>query len=144
MKPTKESVAAVIRNETGQFLIVKRDPDDPTDKLAGVWGFPAATLKEGESEADALKRIGTSKLGVTLKPKQKIGDQEAERESFTLHLTDYEAEIIDGTPVVPQSDNSVSQYVEWKFTNDPSELVPATKLGSLCSRVFLNSVNVRW
>ena len=75
MKPVKRSVAVVVRRSQdpadggtladGEFLIVRR-PDDPGDPLAGVWGLPAVTLRDGEDERAAVVRAGRVKLGVEL------------------------------------------------------------------------------
>ena len=69
----KRSVAVVVRGpEAGTFLVVKR-PDDPADPLAGVWGFPAVTLADGEDERAAVIRAGRDKLGVELAPGGRLG-----------------------------------------------------------------------
>jgi 8-oxo-dGTP diphosphatase len=49
-KPLKKSVSIIVRNENDEFLVVKR-PKDPNDRLAGVWGFPAATLRSDEADS---------------------------------------------------------------------------------------------
>lgn len=134
----------VIKNDKGKFLIVKR-PDSEEGPLAGVWGFPAVTLKENESEIEAARRVGLTKLGVDVEVGQKIGERTAERETFILDLSDYEATIHDGQmPSVPQSDTTVTQYVGLKYTSDPNDLFPAAQRGSLCSQVYLSSIGVDW
>src|SRR5690606_2237065 len=49
---TKRSVAVLIRHpdDATQVLLVQR-PDDDED-LPGVWGLPAATLRDGETRDD--------------------------------------------------------------------------------------------
>jgi uncharacterized protein len=133
----KRSVAVVVRGpEAGTFLVVKR-PDDPADPLAGVWGFPAVTLAEGEDERAAVIRVGRDKLGVELVPGGRLGQASADRGTYLLVLADYEATITDGTPSVPQPDPSVTQYVEWRYAADPAELAEAADRGSLCAQIFL-------
>ena len=61
----------------------------------------------------------------------------ADRGDYLLVLADYEATIVDGTPVVPQADASVTQYVEWRYAADPAVLVEAAARGSLCAQIFL-------
>ncbi len=137
MTMIKRSVAVVVRGpEAGTFLVVKR-PDDPADPLAGVWGFPAVTLADGEDERAAVVRAGRDKLGVVLEPGNRLGQASADRGAYRLVLADYEAAIVDGTPAVPQPDASVTQYVEWRFTADPAELAEAAGRGSLCAQIFL-------
>lgn len=144
MKPIKNSVAVVIKNNQGQFLVVKR-PEYEDGPLAGVWGFPAITLHENESEQDAILRTGRTKLGVALEVNNKIGERTADRGSYVLHLSDYSATIVgDNTPSVPQSDTSMTQYDEFKYTSDPAVLFPAAQNGSLCSQVYLSSIGADW
>ena len=133
----KRSVAVVVRGpEAGTFLVVKR-PDDPADPLAGVWGFPAVTLADGEDERAAVVRVGREKLGVVVEPGGRLGQASADRGAYRLVLADYEATIVEGTPSVPQPDKSVTQYVAWRFTADPAELAEAADRGSLCAQIFL-------
>jgi 8-oxo-dGTP diphosphatase len=144
MKPTKNSVAVVIRNEKGEFLVVKR-PDDEPGALAGVWGFPAITLKDGESEQEGVLRTGQVKLGAQLRVIEKLGDKTADRGEYTLHLSDFTAELVeDDLPSVPQADTSMTQYTDLKYTNDSQVLFPAAQKGSLCSQIYLQSLGLTW
>jgi len=137
MAKIKRSVAVVVRGpEAGTFLVVKR-PDDPGDPLAGVWGLPAVTLADGEDERAAVVRAGRDKLGVDLAPGPRLGEASADRGDYQLVLADYEATIVDGTPVVPQPDTSVTQYVDWRYAADPATLAEAAARGSLCAQIFL-------
>jgi 8-oxo-dGTP diphosphatase len=129
--------------EGNKFLVVQR-PNDPEDRPAGVWGFPAVTLQPGEDERAAAHRVGKLKLGVGLSIGKKVGEKTGDRGSYLLHLSDYEATIVEGTPSVPQSDGSVTQYADYRFTDDPTVLFEAARKGSLCSQVFLESIGRRW
>jgi ADP-ribose pyrophosphatase YjhB (NUDIX family) len=144
MKPVKRSVAVVVRPGPadggsppgGEFLIVRR-PDDPGDPLAGVWGLPAVTLLDGEDERAAVVRAGRVKLGVELAAGARIGEKTADRGGYVLRLADYEATILDGTPAVPQPDESMTQYTACRYTADPGALAEAAARGSLCAQVLL-------
>jgi 8-oxo-dGTP diphosphatase len=128
----KRSVAVVVRDARGRFLIVQR-PDDQDDPLAGLWGLPAVTLLPGEDEVSAASRAGRIKLGVQLLVGSKIGSAV----DHGLHLSDYEATILSGTPTVPQPLAGVTQYTACRFTSDASTLAEAARRGSLCARVLL-------
>jgi hypothetical protein len=146
MKPVKRSVAVVVRRAGrpaeggsppgGEFLIVRR-PDDPGDPLAGVWGLPAVTLLDGEDERAAVVRAGRVKLGVGLAAGPRIGEKAADRGGYVLRLADYEATILGGVPVVPQPDDSMTQYTACRYTADPGTLAEAAARGSLCAQLFL-------
>ena len=139
MGTVKHSVAVVVRDETGAFLAVKR-PDDPEDPLAGLWGLPAVSLRDGETERDAVTRAGRVKLGVELTPGEKIGTKTADRGSYVLTLTDYCATVVSGDVAVPQPDVSMTQYTEARFVTDPAILAEAARRGSLCAQIYLESV----
>jgi 8-oxo-dGTP diphosphatase len=146
MKPVKRSVAVVVRrpgrpaagdaSAAGEFLIVRR-PDDPGDPLAGAWGLPAVSLRDGEDERAAVVRAGRVKLGVELAVGARIGEKSADRDGYRLRLADYEATVLAGVPAVPQPDHSVTQYTECRYTTDPGTLTGAAARGSLCAQVFL-------
>jgi ADP-ribose pyrophosphatase YjhB (NUDIX family) len=133
VKPLKRSVALVIEGPDGRVLLVRRPEDD--DSLPGVWGLPAATLHQGESEPAALLRVGREKLGVAVRPLRPIGEDQAERADYRIVMRDWQAEIASGDPTVPQPGPG-TQYVELRW-GDPAELGPATEAGSLCARVLL-------
>jgi 8-oxo-dGTP diphosphatase len=149
MTRIKESVAVVIRNAEGDFLVTRR-PDDPADPLAGLWGFPAITRGDGETGRAAAHRIGPLKLGVQLSVGAKLGERTADRADHVLRLENFEASIIDGTPVVPQPGGpmtefgTVTQYVACRFTRDAGVLAEAARRGSLCAQIFLEAVGSDW
>jgi 8-oxo-dGTP diphosphatase len=117
---------------TDGLLLVRRPDDD--ESLPGVWGLPAASLAEGESEEDAVRRAAREKLGVEVVPVRPIGTDGA--------MTDWEARIAAGRPSVPQPGPN-TQYTELRW-GDPLELVPAAREGSLCSRVLLRARGLDW
>ncbi len=114
------------------LLLVRRPEDD--ESLPGVWGLPAASLAEGETEEDAVRRAGREKLGVDVDPLRAVAQEAA--------MTDWEVRIVAGTPTVPQ-DGRGTQYTELRW-GDPRELVPAAREGSLCSRALLRARGVDW
>jgi 8-oxo-dGTP diphosphatase len=131
LKSPKRSISLVIEGPEG-LLLVRRPEDD--ESLPGVWGLPAASLGEGESEEDAVRRAGREKLGVEVAPVHAIG-----REG---RMTDWEARIVAGTPSVPQQGPN-TQYTELRW-GDARELVPAARQGSLCSRALLRARGLDW
>jgi len=136
-------VSIIVKHANGDFLVVKR-PNDPSDNLAGVWGFPAVTLRDDETDVKGLKRAAKSKLGIEVGIIKRLGESTHEGPDYILKLTDYEVFITKGIPKVPQTDQSVTQYTEYKFTNDPAVLIPAAKKGSLCTQIFLKDLNINW
>jgi ADP-ribose pyrophosphatase YjhB (NUDIX family) len=127
----KQSISLVIEGPAGVLLV--RRPDDD-DSLPGVWGLPATSLREDESEHEALLRAGREKLGVEVEPVAPIGSEATMR--------DWAVRIVEGEPRVPQAGDG-TQYAELRW-GEPAELAPAARAGSLCSRVLLRSVGSSW
>jgi hypothetical protein len=119
--------------ESPEGLLLVRRPDDDED-LPGVWGLPAVSLAPGESEEEAVRRAGRAKLGVDVEPVERVGREQS--------MTDWEARIVSGRPVVPQP-GPHTQYTELRF-GEPSDLVPAAREGSLCCRVLLRARGLDW
>jgi ADP-ribose pyrophosphatase YjhB (NUDIX family) len=127
----KRSIALVI--ESGGAILLVRRPDDDAD-LPGLWGLPAASLQDGESEHEALLRAGRDKLGVEIEPTELVGEEGS--------LRDWGARVVSGEPRVPQPAGG-TQYVELRW-GEPAELAPAARAGSLCARALLRSVGSSW
>lgn len=141
-KRVEQSVAMVIRDALGQFIAVKRADDD--ESLPGVWGLPATSLRDGETNEHAVLRAGREKLGIAVKVLHLVGTDRIERECYILELSDYEVAVVSGVPMVPQRDKTVSQYTELQYTKDLGLLVEAAQRGSLCSRILLDSERYSW
>jgi 8-oxo-dGTP diphosphatase len=124
-------VSVVVERPDG-LLLVRRPDDD--ESLPGVWGLPAVSLAPGESEEDGVRRAGRDKLGVELRPLRAVG--------VDATMTDWEAELVDGEPEVPQP-GPHTQYAELRW-GEPAELRPAARQGSLCSRVLLRARGLDW
>jgi ADP-ribose pyrophosphatase YjhB (NUDIX family) len=132
VKPLKQSVALVIERDDA-LLLVRRPEGD--ESLPGEWGLPAATLRPGEDEQDAVRRAGMDKLGVEVRPLRPLGEAEDERPAYRIRMRDWAVEIAAGEPSVPQPGEG-TQYERCRW-GDPAELVPAARRGSLCARVLL-------
>jgi ADP-ribose pyrophosphatase YjhB (NUDIX family) len=132
VKPLKHSVSLVIEGPRGVLLVRRPEHDE---SLPGEWGLPAATLRPGEDEQEALRRAGREKLGVEVRPLRALGEAEDERSGYRIFMRDWAVEIAAGEPAVPQP-NEGTQYERWRW-GAPAELVPAARHGSLCARVLL-------
>jgi ADP-ribose pyrophosphatase YjhB (NUDIX family) len=127
----KHSVSLVIEGAAG-LLLVRRPEDD--ERLPGVWGLPAVSLAEGETEREALLRAGRDKLGVEVEPLEPIGTERTAAHA----MRDWGARIAAGEPRVPQAAGG-TQYVELRW-GDAAELEPAARAGSLCARALLRAL----
>ncbi|HEY1275800.1 MAG TPA: NUDIX domain-containing protein [Thermoleophilaceae bacterium] len=130
----KESISLVIPHPRGdgRILLVRRPDDD--ESLPGLWGLPAASLREGESAEDGVRRAGREKLGIAVGPGRCIGEAEADRPGYRIRMRDFEARIESGAPAVPQPFGG-TQYTDWRW-GEPADLNPAADAGSLCARIL--------
>ena len=150
--PVKRAVSLAVpeswaeEGTAGRVLAVLRPPDDP--ELPGLWGLPATSLEEGEHWEEALVRAGLEKLGVNVEPVRMLAEGTQDRPGaagpsegvgYTLHMRVFQARILRGKPLVPQSEGSGTQYREWRWA-EPGALRPAADRGSLCTRLYLDSL----
>jgi ADP-ribose pyrophosphatase YjhB (NUDIX family) len=131
----KRSVSLVIEGPGGVLLVRRPDGDE---SLPGVWGLPAASLEQGESEQDAVRRAGRDKLGLEVEPLRPVGSER----NRSAAMRDWAVRIAAGEPSVPQQAGG-TQYVDWRW-GDASELAPAARAGSLCARALLRSLGSSW
>jgi 8-oxo-dGTP diphosphatase len=132
VKPLKQSVSLVIEGPDG-LLLVRRPEGD--ESLPGAWGLPAATLRPGESEEDAVRRAGREKLGVEVRARRVLGEASSERPEYRILMRDWEVEISEGEPAVPQAGEG-TQYETLRW-GEAADLEPAARRGSLCAQVLL-------
>ena len=98
---------AVIRNETGQFLLVQeRKPS-----AYGKWNLPAGHVHDGESESEAAIREVKEETGfdiiVTDEPLLVIEDPEKQR-----HFVIYKGRIIGGELRIPGEEILDAKWLE--------------------------------
>ena len=136
---TRRAVAVAVLRDDGLVLAVLR-PDEPGEELPGVWGLPALTLRAGESPEAGMRRLGREKLGARLTPLDVLAESQERRESYTLHMTVYEASLA-GEPRLPPRKPSAAgtlyEAIEWRPAASFRE---AAQAGSLCCRLLLNTL----
>ncbi len=142
MKRIGNAVSYIIYNkDRSMVLSVKRPSNDRN--LPNVWGLPAGTVKKGEKYEDAVLRSGIEKLGVKLKIIKELNEGNIERKDHILHMKLYEVEIIEGEPKVKQPYPKVTQYQKLRWA-EPDSLKKAADRGSLCSQLYLKSLDIEW
>lgn len=92
---TIQVVAALIRNEKGEFLICQR----PANKSrALLWEFVGGKVEKNETPRDALIRECHEELAITVNPTQIFDQVTHAYDDVTVHLTLFFATITSGTP----------------------------------------------
>lgn len=142
-KPIKFAIAVLLKNpsDNNKFLAVKRPPED---RLANVWGLPAASVKENELPEDAVRRVGTEKLCTKIEPTAFIGIKYDDRGDYNLILADIEARLVGEEPNVANSKSLSTRYIGQQWTNDYTKLIEAASKGSLCSQIVLDKKNIKY
>jgi A/G-specific adenine glycosylase len=67
--PHREAAVAVIRDDRGEILLVKRPG---RGLLGGLWSFPGGVLKEGDTPVAGLRRLLREELGLKVIPGRKL------------------------------------------------------------------------
>ncbi|MCY3600021.1 MAG: NUDIX domain-containing protein [Gemmatimonadetes bacterium] len=138
-RPSRPAMALVIEDPGSaggarRWLLVRRPDDDPD--LPGVWGLPAGSPADGETDDALVRRIGREKLGVETEDLGRLSEGHLDRPGYRLEMRLHAARIVAGEPRVPQAVPGVTQYSEcdWK---PPAELRSGADRGSLCCRLAL-------
>lgn len=135
------SISAAIFDASRTKVVGILRANDPEDRLAGLWGLPAVSLRGVENDHDAILRIGKQKLGTILTPIMLLGEKTAMvSEVLELTLRLWEASF-ENPPDFNQrdlTDKTVSQYVTWAWKS-PDELIPAARKKSLCTQLLLEN-----
>jgi A/G-specific adenine glycosylase len=79
--PHREAAVAVIRNDRGEILLVKRPG---RGLLGGLWRFPGGALEEGDAPAAALRRSLRTELGLKAIPGRELAAVEHGYSHFTV------------------------------------------------------------
>jgi 8-oxo-dGTP diphosphatase len=94
MRPTIRVVAAVIERD-GRYLITQRRA---TAVLPLLWEFPGGRVETGETDATALRRELSHRLGVTIEPGQLISFVTHPYDKYAVDLYLYECTLLGGEP----------------------------------------------
>ena len=117
----REVVAALIWRE-GKFMICRR----PEGKArAGLWEFVGGRAEEGETLEEALVRECREEIGVTVSVGAPYMEVTYDYPDIPVHLTLFEAEIIDGVPT-PMEHNAIAWIGAEEIDDYP--FVPADKV----------------
>ena len=90
-----EVVAAVIWQDD-KFLVCQRPAHKKQNPLQ--WEFPGGKIEPGETKEEALIREIKEELNTVIKVKSPIGEAEHIYPEFTVHLTFFNCDIIEGVP----------------------------------------------
>jgi 8-oxo-dGTP diphosphatase len=94
-------VGAVIKDESGRLLLIKRGHEPGK----GLWSIPGGRVEAGESDADALVREVREETGLIVTPGRLIGSvrRPAGIAGSELDIRDYAVSVTGGT-LIPGDD----------------------------------------
>ncbi|MBW2730789.1 MAG: (deoxy)nucleoside triphosphate pyrophosphohydrolase [Deltaproteobacteria bacterium] len=90
MEKSIRVVSAVILRD-GAYLITQRREEA---KHSLMWEFPGGRVEQGESDADALKREFSERLGAEVQIGKPVAFRRHSYEGYSVELLLYEAELI--------------------------------------------------
>ena len=147
----KQSVSVAIRSVAAdgrERVVAVLRPEVFGDPLGGLWGLPAASLRDGETAEAAVARVLREKLGVeSLQGFMEINSGRrvagGMAQTMTVYAMSWEvAESLRISLPAPHTDPTVTMYRDWRWTA-PEELREAAERGSLCTRLYLEWLKVR-
>ena len=147
----KQSVSVAIRSVAAdgrERVVAVLRPEVFGDPLGGLWGLPAASLREGETPDDAVARVLRDKLGLgTPEGVEPINEGRRDQDGYTQTMTVYAvawdvAEPLAISLPAPHVNPTVTMYRDWRWAA-PEELREAAERGSLCTRLYLEWVEAR-
>jgi 8-oxo-dGTP diphosphatase len=87
-------VGAVIKDERGRLLLIKRGHDPG----AGLWSLPGGRVEPGETDAEALVREMREETGLVVQAGRLLGSvRRPYRDGDVIDIRDYAATVIGGT-----------------------------------------------
>jgi A/G-specific adenine glycosylase len=92
-KPHRQAVAAVIKDNKGRYLMVRRKNKG---LLGGLWKWPGGLLEHKESASTGLKRTVGGELGINIRPGKHLADVGHEFSHFRMTLSVYRASMKKG------------------------------------------------
>ena len=122
-----EVVAALIWRDN-KFMACQR----PAHKARGLlWEFAGGKVEPGESGVDALIRECKEELGVTVSVGRVFFDVVHEYPDLLVHLTVYNAEIVDGEPLKLEHNDirwiTADEIDEYEFCPADKDILAAIK-----------------
>jgi len=152
----KRSVSVAIRSvqpDGAERVVAVLRPRVPDDPLGGLWGLPAATARDGESEEEAAARVLSDKLGLQSSADGLIRINEGQRntggnsQSMTVYVMDWaENSVLPiSLPARPTDaeETTVTLYEDWRWAA-PEELRETASRGSLCTQLYLEWLGDAW
>jgi 8-oxo-dGTP diphosphatase len=93
--PRTIRVVAAVIERGGRYLITQRRP---SAVLPLLWEFPGGRVEDGESDASALSREVSFRLGVSVRAGKLMSFVSHPYEHYVVELYLYEARLVEGEP----------------------------------------------
>ncbi len=110
------AVVAVIRNEAGKYLVLKRSPNEIA--YPNMWTFPGGKVEDNDTTEETLIKEIKEEVGLTLKPgKILLKDKSFIRpDGQTAKVFSYLCEV-DGREAIKMDKNDFTEY-KWVNVED--------------------------
>jgi 8-oxo-dGTP diphosphatase len=91
MAPTSIRVVAAVIQQDGKYLITQRRENA---SLPLLWEFPGGRVEPGETDAQALQREFSERLGAPVEVGKPVAFRRHDYEGYTVELVLYEAKLV--------------------------------------------------
>ncbi len=107
----KQVVLGVVKNAQGKVLIVSRvHPEKTTDGRMLSWAFPGGTIRQGETDEQALMREMREETGYEVKVVNKISERDFP--GLSVHLKYFKCEPVKVKTTVIEETHEIDR-VKW-------------------------------
>ncbi|PUA34792.1 8-oxo-dGTP diphosphatase MutT [Paenibacillus elgii] len=108
-----EVAAAIIENEHGQILIVRRKKGKVQE---GLWEFPGGKIENNETIKECLERELQEEMNIQIQPYESFGINDHYYGSTHIRLYAHKAKFVNGELVLVDHDQC-----EWVYSKDLGE-----------------------
>ena len=131
-KPFRLAVRAVIRDEQGRCLLLRRS--NVCRHFVGKWEWPGGKVDDGEAFDVALRREAREETGLEIAPVGVVGAISLEMADVRLAVLCMEAELVGGTLHLSEEHDRHSwvpaaEMPQWDLTSGLKELAEAYVAG---------------
>jgi 8-oxo-dGTP diphosphatase len=103
-------VKASIKNEDGEFLVVKRSLEE--DLFPDMWDFPGGMMEENEMPDEAIRREVDEEIRVQVEEAAEMGKYELEEKGEPLEFIAFDVALAPGNVTI-----SPEEYSEFKWAS---------------------------
>lgn len=141
MTQIRKAISLIFKNSEGKILTTKRSLNK--DSFPGFWSLPSAYLHDDEKPEEAAKRLAKNKLGLRAVEiaSKSIGTGISDRDSYRLHMEDYNVLVFKGRPNLNHEEYS---EMKWVTVEELKDLIKREQKGQMgeCTKILIGTYSL--